>query len=486
MNLKHLTLAPLAWASLSLLSANAQDFNAVSQGIDQKLEQSLVTLADVRSVIAEEKIPLSKEVNALESEVVTLRSEKNALLKTRDNRTVDLNSLERQVGQMNDQVDFIGNQLNQFINEFEGRLHISEFADYEELVRDAKLAPQNENLSPQEKRELQFSVIDTAMERIENLVGGSIYDGKALSPKGVLMDGTFAYIGPSVYFASSDGAVYGLVENQLNAADPVVVELPDRVASRIPQTLDQGEGALPFDAQLGKALKVVKAKKSLMAYVEDGGEVGYVIIGLGVIGILLALFKCFEILGFKVAQPKDIDAILNSIENGDPQAAKTRAQSIGGAAGEMLAVGVEHSGEKRGILEEMMFERILKARPNLERFLPFLAITAAAAPLLGLLGTVIGMIKTSQLITIFGTGDAKSLSSGISEALVTTALGLIVAIPTLILHGMLSRMAKRKLGLLEQGAVGFVNGVMATRHQEEHPASAPAKSSENDQAEATD
>jgi biopolymer transport protein ExbB len=73
------------------------------------------------------------------------------------------------------------------------------------------------------------------------------------------------------------------------------------------------------------------------------------------------------------------------------------------------------------------------------------------------------MIKTFQLITIFGTGDAKSLSSGISEALITTAMGLIVAIPTLILHGALSRMAKRKLGMLEELSVAFVNGVEAIR-----------------------
>ena len=105
-----------------------------------------------------------------------------------------------------------------------------------------------------------------------------------------------------------------------------------------------------------------------------------------------------------------------------------------------------------------------------------MAITAAAAPLLGLLGTVIGMIKTFQLITIFGTGDAKSLSSGISEALVTTALGLIVAIPTLILHGALSRMAKHKLGLLEQLSVAFVNGVTAIQTQGSSRKSAPLTS----------
>jgi biopolymer transport protein ExbB len=158
-----------------------------------------------------------------------------------------------------------------------------------------------------------------------------------------------------------------------------------------------------------------------------------------------------------------VDGILGDLARGDEAAAAQRARRVQGVAGEMLATGVEHAHERRGVLEELLFERILRVRPALERYLPFLAITAAAAPLLGLLGTVTGMIKTFQLITIFGTGDAKSLSSGISEALVTTALGLIVAIPTLILHGALSRMAKRKLGLLEEVSVAFVNGVSSLR-----------------------
>ena len=93
------------------------------------------------------------------------------------------------------------------------------------------------------------------------------------------------------------------------------------------------------------------------------------------------------------------------------------------------------------------------------------------------------MIKTFQLITVFGTGDAKSLSSGISEALVTTALGLIVAIPTLILHGALSRMAKRKIGLLEQLSVAFVNGLESIRERLHigHPALQGARDLEDDE-----
>ena len=92
--------------------------------------------------------------------------------------------------------------------------------------------------------------------------------------------------------------------------------------------------------------------------------------------------------------------------------------------------------------------------------LPLIQVTAATAPLLGLLGTVTGMIKTFRLITVFGTGDAKSLSTGISEALITTEFGLIVAIPAIILGAILSRKAKSVVASMEQTAVSFVNGVI--------------------------
>ena len=198
-------------------------------------------------------------------------------------------------------------------------------------------------------------------------------------------------------------------------------------------------------------------------YIAEGGVVGYVILALGATALALTAFKAFEILGFRVASLQVVDEVLEDLEAGSREAASKRAESVAGVAGEMLKTGVRHATERRSVLEELLFEKVLRARPILERFLPFLAITAAAAPLLGLLGTVIGMINTFQLITIFGSGDAKSLSSGISEALMTTALGLIVAIPTLILHGALTRMAKRKLGLLEELSVAFVNGIEVLR-----------------------
>jgi len=456
-----LLIAPLLLAGAP---AAAETFDKARGDIDRKLEQSLRELAAARDRIAESKIPLSRSVSKLEDEVLKLRQEQSRLLAVRDSRTIDLTSLRKQVESMKQQEEFVKSRLDEFVRDFEGRLDISELPRYQALTTAAKLADKNASLDGGAKRKAQLDVVKAALDRVGAQLGGEVFEGQALGPGGVLTDGTFVSIGPTVFYASEDGSVAGIVENQLNAADPVVVPLPGGLDDGIVEVAQSGSGPLPLDATLGKALKVEKARKSLGTYIEEGGVVGYVIIGLGTAAFLLTAFKALEILRFPVADPEDVDGVLGELAKGNREAAAWQAGRVERAAGEMLRTGVEHVDEKRGVLEELLFEAVLKVRPGLERFLPFLAITAAASPLLGLLGTVIGMIKTFQLITIFGTGDAKSLSSGISEALVTTALGLIVAIPVLILHGALSRMAKRKLGELEQLSVAFVNGVAAFRH----------------------
>lgn len=447
---------------LLALPAVARD-GAAAASSDARLEAVLRELASERERIAREKLPLSREVAKLEDQVARLRRERTRLRKADDTGTLALETLRRQVDSLREQDDFIESRLTEFVRDFEGRLNIAETPLYEERTSAAKLSGKNVNLDAEEKRETQLVVVRDALERLREQLGGQIFSGEALSPDNVLTSGRFIAFGPTVFFVSEDGEVAGLVENQLNAADPVVVALPGSLSDAFASIASGDAGALPLDPTLGRALKVEKARKTIGQYIADGGVVGYVIIALGVVAVLLTLFKAIEILRFPVAELESVDEILGELAQGSQAAAAKRAGELAGVAGEMLSTGVRHAVESRAVLEELLFEQILRVRPQLERFLPFLSITAAAAPLLGLLGTVIGMINTFQLITIFGTGDAKSLSSGISEALMTTALGLIVAIPTLILHGALSRMAKRKLGMLEELSVAFLNGVDVLR-----------------------
>lgn len=458
-----LALAALVAAAALSSPAGAQSFQSAAGDVDQRLEQSLQELAEVRDRIAREKVPLSKQVSELEEQVLALRQKHQELLKLRDSRTIDLTSLRKQVETLGEQDEFVDSRLDEFVRDFEGRLNISELPRYETLTGAAKLADKDASLDAEGRREARIAVVGAALERVREQLGGQVFAGAALGPDGVLTEGRFVALGPTVYFASQDGEVAGLVEAQLNAADPVVVALPSRLGEGIAEVAAGGAGALPLDATLGKAVKVEKSRETLGQHLAKGGAIGYLILLLGLAAGGLAVFKGFEILRFPVPEPEQVDGVLGELAEGNREVAAVRAREVEGVAGEMLSSGVEHADEKREVLEELLFERILTVRPLLERFLPFLAITAAAAPLMGLLGTVTGMIKTFQLLTLFGTGDAKSLSSGISEALVTTELGLMVAIPALIVHGALSRMARHKLGLLEQLSLAFVNGLASIR-----------------------
>lgn len=459
----HKTLFAITLAAMSLCaSAQTQTFQSASEQAKQDLDGALELLQSTRESIASEKIPLIRTVSKLESEVREKQAELDRLRRLRDNSDLGLNRLRDQVEAIQAQNEYAAGLLDEFVRSFETRIDYSERQLYEAAAEEAKLALEDSDMSQADRFNKQIDVIDVAIDRLAQLIGGYRFAGVALTPEGDIEAGQFAAFGPSVYYASEQSDIAGLAITKLNAAEAAIATPGDAYSKGIRQLVETAEGTVPADATLGKALKIVEGNDSIGEHLAKGGSVGMVIIALGIVCLLLGAFKVNEITSFKSPDPEKVQAVLSHLESGDLANAQTAAGAVSGAGGELLLTGLEHANEKRATLEEILYEKILAVRPKLERYLPFMALTAAAAPLLGLLGTVTGMIKTFNLITIFGTGDAKSLSSGISEALVTTELGLIVAIPSLILHGLLSRMAKQKIGELEQTAVGFINGVSAS------------------------
>ncbi len=448
------------------IGAQAQSFESASTQAKQDLKAALSDLASTRETIATEKIPLIRAVSALEDDVRQKTTELDRLRRLRDNSDLGLNRLRDQVAAIKAQNEYAAGLLDEFVRSFETRIDYSETQLYSHAAEEARLALDDSDMSQAERFTKQIDVIGVAINRLGKLSGGYTFEGKALAPTGEIEEGTFAAFGPTVYFASKQSELAGITFNKLNAAEAAIALPGDAFAAGIRSFVETGNGTIPADATLGKALKIVEGNDSIAEHLAKGGSVGVVIVGLGVICLLLGIFKTAEVTRFKTPAPEQVQLVLSYIEKHDFASAGNAAAAIPGAGGDLLRTGVEHHDDKRGTLEEILYEKILAVRPKLERFLPFIALTAAAAPLLGLLGTVTGMIKTFNLITIFGTGDAKSLSSGISEALVTTELGLVVAIPALILHGLISRMARQKLGDMEQTAVGFINGVVGARHKD--------------------
>lgn len=458
--------ATLGLAALFSTTAQAQTFQSASAKADEDLQTALSELNSIRSEIAKEKIPLIQEVSKLENEVRKKSAELNRLRRLRDNREGGLIRLKEQVEAMEAQNEYAAGLLDEFVRSFETRIDYSEVQLYAETAEEARLALDDPDLSQADRFNKQIDVIGVALDRFEQVVGGYTFPGMALSPTGTIEEGTFAAYGPAVYFSSSQSDLAGITYNKLNAAEAAIAVLGANASANIRNFIENKEGTIPSDPTLGKALKIEESKDTIPEHIAQGGLWGYIIIGLGALCLLIGIFKLFEVTAFKTPSSEQIHSVLKEIEAKDISAAQAAAANIGGAGGDLLRKGVEHADEKRGNLEEILYEKILVARPKLERLLPFMALTAAAAPLLGLLGTVTGMINTFKLITVFGTGDASNLADGISQALVTTELGLVVAIPALIVHGLLSRMARQKIGDLEQIAVGFINGVIGARGQE--------------------
>ena len=460
------TLAAIALPFAGVQAQTSQTFEAAAAQTGQDLQTALQELNQTRSEIAIEKIPLIKKVASLEDEVRQKSADLERQRRQRDNRDLGLNRLREQVEAIEAQNEYTAGLLDEFVRSFETRIDYSEVQLYADAAEEARLALDDADMTQADRFNKQLDVIGVALDRMEQLAGGYTFEGKALAPSGEIESGTFAAFGPTVFFASSQSELAGITFNKLNAAEAAIAVPGVEYTAGIRSFAETGEGEIPADPTLGKALKISEGSDTILEHLAKGGSVGTVIIGLGIVCLLLAAFKAIEVISFRTPAPEDVQNVISKIESDDVANARTAASAIPGAGGALLVKGVEHAAEKRGTLEEILYEKILVVRPRLERFLPFIALTAAAAPLLGLLGTVTGMIKTFNLITIFGTGDAKSLSSGISEALVTTELGLIVAIPALIIHGLLSRMARQKIGSMEQTAVGFINGVIGARSKD--------------------
>jgi biopolymer transport protein ExbB len=197
--------------------------------------------------------------------------------------------------------------------------------------------------------------------------------------------------------------------------------------------------------------------KTIANEVAKGGVIGYVILVLGALAILLCILRAIFLTRARSAVPKILSAVSPLVESRQVPDAISAAKQYGGSAARVITATLRNLDRDKTHLEDIVSEAILHESTRLNRFGSFITMIAAVAPLLGLLGTVTGMIQTFDIITEFGTSDPKLLSGGIATALVTTELGLIVAIPCLLLGNLLSGWAERIKDDMEKGALRVIN-----------------------------
>lgn len=200
--------------------------------------------------------------------------------------------------------------------------------------------------------------------------------------------------------------------------------------------------AMAVDFTRGQILRaVVQSKTPIERVKEDGGPVGYVIISVGILGLLLCLWKAFVLYSTGGRMRKQL---------------KTETANKVNPLGRVMAIYTDNTETDIETLELKLDEAILRECAPLETGLSFIKVLYVVAPLLGLLGTVVGMIATFQMITLFGTGDPRMMAGGISTALVTTVLGLVVAIPLTLLHAFLQGKSTALIQVLEEQAAGII------------------------------
>ena len=425
----------------------------------QDLAEAVKQHEELTNQIAEEEAALIEEVERLDDRVLALGKELRTLegeeaLATKKKAQLKLELEKRQV-----EFDYLLRTLNQYGRQAVNRLHVAESQIYEDRIEavEREVEAAGENLVGQV--EASVPLLQLGVNRLLEVAGGSSFEGKAAGPGNTLETGKFAIFGPIGFFASDSGEVAGMTS--FTAGDvniPAILQMDADQRKLVSALVKDGKGVAPVDASLGKAFQLEEGKKNVREFLAAGGPVGYAILGLGILAGLLALFKLIEILSFKVPARGDVNVILDELLEGEEEAATERAASLPGLAGRVVEAGARHFYSKRRIMEYALFERMSAVQPRLDRFLPFLAVIAAAAPMAGLLGTVLGIMKTFDMMAQFGTGDAKVTAGGIGEALITTFLGLMVAIPTIIGHGILKSLARTRLGQVEGIALALING----------------------------
>jgi biopolymer transport protein ExbB len=438
---------------------SAQSLEQITVQREAKLVEALERLREVRAEIQAEQLPLARELNQKEADVRELADELSRVQRLRDNRSVELETLRARVEGEQRQVDFVNRTvLPDYLADYDAALSPAERPVAGEQVRAFNLFLEDPDATEAEKLSRGLELMEASLSQLESRFGGQIMAGQALSPEGTLHEGRFVQLGPLLYFASENEALVGWVE-ETQSLNAQVAPLGNKATAAIAEVAASGRGQLPVDPSLGDALAVNASKDSLLDHLAKGGVWVYPILLFAFVATIVAILKLIQVFSIRHPKPMVIHEIVKALRENRTKDARQIAEAQPQPARDMLVAAVDHADESVEMVEEVMYESMLGTQPRLERFLNVIAVTAATAPLLGLLGTVTGIIKTFQLMTVFGAGDPKPLISGISEALITTELGLVLAIPALIIHALLSRKVAGVMAYLEKSAVTFVNGL---------------------------
>jgi biopolymer transport protein ExbB len=418
--------------------------------LDSRAADSVNSLEDLIEKVRSESILESKELAAREREFRQSRdqqavklAELKAQLAAERSRGEDLKRryeenegiitsesqrLHEKMGSLGELFGVVRQTSKDLQTLFRGSLVSAQIPNREGLLQ--LLSERKTNPSIQELEDFWRLIVDEMVEagRVTRFAAKVITLSGEEQQREVVRMGTFNVVSDGLYlrYLQETGRLVELGRQPALRYTEMARELQESESGILPVVIDPSRGAI---------LSLMVQSPDLIERIDQGGVIGYLILFLGVVGLAL-VGERFWVLT-RVRRQMQVQ------REGRDSAEDTPLTRVRKIASDNPGLDSEALGTK-------LDQAILRERPLIKRFLPTLAVFAAIAPLLGLLGTITGMIETFQAITLYGTGDPKLMSGGISVALVTTELGLVVAIPLVLLHNWVSAHAKGLIFMLDE------------------------------------
>ena len=414
-------------ATVLLFSANisfAASSDDAKQSILSDIKTAQRTLSKTQNSISKEQATLAKQIFTKQQSLSKLREQAAVNRRLADENTLSLDQLQTRLDTWQQQQQYQLNLLSRFV-----RQNISNSASSNESANS-----QNELLSR----------VVSLINNQEQALYPQLKKQSVVLSNGELSQANTLQVGPVAWFSTQTPKLMGLLnlDDESNALKVALVQSTSD-DNPLDNTLKQngvGSTLLTFDPSLTHLVTSQAQQESPLEHLEKGGLWAIPIILFACFALTIALLKAAQLLRLskiKMHSQMQLQQLFKA-EN---------SSEFAGMQQQLFNLTLQ--SEKGQVRDDQLFNQLIHDKHKLDNFIGAIAVTAAVAPLLGLLGTVSGMIETFKMMTLFGSGDPEVVSGGIAQALITTELGLVVAIPALVLNALLSRKAKAYYSQLE-------------------------------------
>ncbi|MFP3364144.1 MotA/TolQ/ExbB proton channel family protein [Pseudoalteromonas sp. SIMBA_148] len=414
-------------ATVLLFSANisfAASSDDAKQSILSDIKTAQRTLSKTQNSISKEQATLAKQIFTKQQSLSKLREQAAVNRRLADENTLSLDQLQTRLDTWQQQQQYQLNLLSRFVRQ-----------------NTSNSASSNESANSQ--NELLSRVVSLINNQEQALYPQFKKQSVVLS-NGELSQANTLQVGPVAWFSTQTPKLMGLLnlDDESNALKVALVQSTSD-DNPLDNTLKQngvGSTLLTFDPSLTHLVTSQAQQESPLEHLEKGGLWAIPIILFACFALTIALLKAAQLLRLskiKMHSQMQLQQLFKA-EN---------SSEFAGMQQQLFNLTLQ--SEKGQVRDDQLFNQLIHDKHKLDNFIGAIAVTAAVAPLLGLLGTVSGMIETFKMMTLFGSGDPEVVSGGIAQALITTELGLVVAIPALVLNALLSRKAKAYYSQLE-------------------------------------